>query len=263
MSETPPTTIRSLLAGGARSPRSPSNLKTSVAVMQQASYASVSQLRQNGGHTGIPAKPERRTDNQGSQAENGERHREKDPSHQPKTSTENEEMYILTLRTDKNLHETMTNLRSKHFPPKLNHLDAHITLFHALPKSKLDSHVIPAVKEVTQATTKFELGATTPFKLKKGIAIGMPKDHGGNASRDLHSKLVRKWSDFLSQQDFSFQAHYTIMNKVEDREHIDEAFRDVKDGWKACFGTAEGITLYRYHPSAWHWQADFDFQDRR
>ncbi|KAF2220870.1 hypothetical protein BDZ85DRAFT_185232, partial [Elsinoe ampelina] len=179
--------------------------------------------------------------------------------HQPKTNVEDEQMYILTLLTDRNMHQSMTELRKKYFPPKLNHLDAHITLFHALPESKLESDILPAIKDLAQKTTKFELGATTPFKLKKGIAVGMPKDHGGNASRIVHTVLVRKWSKFLSQQDFSFQAHFTIMNKVDDSQEVDRAFRDVKDQWEACFGTAEGFSLYRYTPAGWHWKENFAF----
>ncbi|KAF4554868.1 Hypothetical protein D9617_3g019370 [Elsinoe fawcettii] len=229
--------------------------------MQQATYASVSQPRRNEG--GQQAHSNGHSPQTGSSKPEGNRHaRERSPTHQPKTNIEDEQMYILTLLTDSNMHQNMTGLRKKYFPPKLNHLGGHVTLFHALPESKLESDIIPALKELALKTKKFELGATTPFKLKKGIAIGMPKDHGGSASRDVHTTLVRKWSDFLSQQDFGFQAHFTIMNKVDDEKEIDQAFHDVKDGWQPCFGTAEGLSLYRYSPKGWHWQNNFDFQDK-
>lgn len=228
--------------------------------MMQTVHHSSSQPRHNGDH-------EQQHNGRNTQANNGQgaprgdgQTRERSPSHKPNTSGTEGQMYILTLLTDQHMHRSMTDLRKKYFPPKLNHLDAHITLFHALPESKLESDVMPAIKDLAHRTNKFELAATTPFKLKKGIAIGMPKDHGGVGSRNVHTTLVRQWSDFLSQQDFGFQAHFTIMNKVDDAKEIDKAFKDLKDGWEPCFGKAEGLSLYRYSPSGWHLMEHFTFQ---
>ena len=40
---------------------------------------------------------------------------------------------ILTAELPPDLHRWATNLRAAHFPPERNHLEAHVTLFHALP----------------------------------------------------------------------------------------------------------------------------------
>ncbi|KAF2153891.1 hypothetical protein K461DRAFT_266991 [Myriangium duriaei CBS 260.36] len=203
----------------------------------------------------------RRNDNApgNSSSDTGDHVRQRSPSQQPQNSHSNEQMYILTLLTNEDLHVAMNDLRKKYFPPELNRLEAHITLFHALPQSQLESKVMPAIDDLVQKTSPFRLGATTPFKLRKGIAIGMPKDHGGNTSRQVHRTLARRWQDFLSQQDQSFQAHFTIMNKVDESERVDRAFQEIQNGWKPYFGTAEGLSLWKYHAGNWEFVKDFRF----
>jgi len=169
-------------------------------------------------------------------------------------------MYILTLTTDPELHRVMNRLRKQYFPPELNKLEAHLTLFHALPRSQLDGKVFPALEALVQKTSPFKLGATTPFKLKKGIAIGLPKDLGGNAARDIHHTLLRQWDDFLSRQDRGgFQAHFTVMNKVDEPENVEKAFNEIQSGWKPSYGTAKGLTLWKYHAGVWEFTRSLDF----
>ena len=40
---------------------------------------------------------------------------------------------ILTAELPEDLHARFTDLRTEHFPPERNYLEAHVTLFHALP----------------------------------------------------------------------------------------------------------------------------------
>lgn len=40
---------------------------------------------------------------------------------------------ILTAMLPNDLHGWATELRNRHFPPERNHLQAHVTLFHAIP----------------------------------------------------------------------------------------------------------------------------------
>ena len=39
----------------------------------------------------------------------------------------------VTAQLPRDLHARYTALRTEHFPPERNYLDAHVTLFHALP----------------------------------------------------------------------------------------------------------------------------------
>ena len=89
----------------------------------------------------------------------------------------------------------MTELRNKYFPKELNRLEAHLTLFHALPGSKLESEIIPHIQNVAGKTKQFGVHAVSPQPLgKKGIAILIPGTEGGETARDIHLELKRPWS---------------------------------------------------------------------
>jgi len=183
------------------------------------------------------------------------------PAHIPRTSSPEKSVYVLTFLTDERLHRTMTELRKEYFPPKLNKLDAHLTLFHALPGSKLEETIIPHLEQTAASTAPFHIMAATPFKLTKGIAVGLPKSAGGDDTRSFHAQLRRDWQDVLSEQDAGgFAAHYTVMNKVDDRSTVKRAFEQVEDSFRACSGTVEGVTLWRYDRGNWEWFRDFKFE---
>lgn len=180
----------------------------------------------------------------------------------PQTTSSENSVYVLTLLTDPHHHETLTSLRTQYFPRHLNKLQAHLTLFHALPGSKLESAIIPTLEAVAAATASFPLAATEPFRLNKGIAISVPDGRGGQAAKDVHARLQRQWAaaGFLSRQDAAgFRAHYTIMNKVDDGEEVTRAFREVEGSWEGCGGRAEGLSLYLYERGYWKHVKDFRF----
>lgn len=182
------------------------------------------------------------------------------PSHVPKTSSAEDSVYVLTLLTDAKHHRTLTETRKKYFPPRLNRLEAHITLFHALPGSLLEESIKPTLREISSKTNQFHLLAATPFRLNKGIAIGLPKSSGGDDARQVHQQLKAAWGDFLSRQDAGgFAAHYTIMNKVDDEKEVQKAFEQVQDEWKGCHGTVLGLSLFKYDRGNWVHNEDFKF----
>jgi len=183
------------------------------------------------------------------------------PTHVPRTTSPEKDVYVLTFLTDSKHHKTMTQWRKDYFPARLNKLDAHLTLFHALPGSKLDDEIIPTLEATAKSTEQFHILAATPFRLKHGIAIGVPKTAGGTTARDVHAKLRDQWRPFLSDQDAGgFAAHYTIMNKVDDDKKVNGAFAEVEQNFQACPGMIEGLSLWRYDRSRWEWARDFVFQ---
>lgn len=169
---------------------------------------------------------------------------------------------MLTILTDKAHHARMTDLRSKYFPKKLNKLAAHLTLFHALPGSVLESKILPFVQEVASQTLPFKVNAAKAFRLKKGIAISVPSQEGGQEGKEVHAKLQTRWAQdgFLSDQDAGgCRLHYTIMNKVDDESTLANAFEEVAKTWKGDSGIAEGLALYQYDRGFWRWQRNFPF----
>ena len=202
-----------------------------------------------------------RSANTGGPRQQQHRRRSPSPSHVPRTTSPEQNVYILTFLTDRKHHQTMTNLRTKYFPPRLNHLDAHLTLFHALPGSKLEGAIIPVLEDAAKSTAPFQIQAATPFRLKRGIAIGVPKPQGGTRAKSIHSQLQNEWRGFLSDQDAGgFAAHYTIMNKVDEAAEVDRAFHEVESSWRPARGSIEGFQLWLYEKGRWVWQQDFPFQ---
>lgn len=154
----------------------------------------------------------------------------------------------------------MTKMREKYFPPRLNRLEAHVTLFHALPESQLEQTIKPVLAEVSKSTAPFPISAAKPFRLSKGIAIGVPKFKGGDDAREVHGRLKESWKDFLSRQDAGgLAAHYTIMNKVDDEAVVQKALSEVEGQWSGCKGTVEGLSLFRYDRGNWVHVQDFHF----
>jgi hypothetical protein len=185
------------------------------------------------------------------------------PSHLPNTATAGQErVYILTLHTTPSHHARLTALRGKYFPRHLNKLSAHLTLFHALPGSKLHSSIIPTIEDIALHTTPFEIHATKAFRLKKGIAIAISKEKGGKQGQAVHRELQRRWGaeGFLSEQDAGgCRLHYTIMNKVDDEDEVEKAFREVVGSFGGDEGVAEGLALWRYDRGFWRAERTFLF----
>lgn len=184
------------------------------------------------------------------------------PSRRPRTPSGEETVYVLTLLTDKRLHNRMTALRNQYFPKNINKLAAHLTLFHALPASKLETSIIPLLKEVSAKTPPFAIKAEKPFRLNKGFAVSISGRIGGFKAMEIHQDLQTVWNqeEFLSEQDAGgCRLHYTLMNKVDDEVEISSAYNELLDSWRAETGTAEGLALWRYDRGFWRWDRAFSF----
>lgn len=165
--------------------------------------------------------------------------------------------YVLTLRTNDDHHESMTRLRTIYFPPKLNKLDAHITLFHALPGEKLETDVLPAIRDIVSGTKSYRIRVTQPFRLKSGIGISIADDveyankgkHGRNMTRIIHAELRKKWHDWLSDQDSQpVRMHYTVMNKVNDDRIVDSALNQLKESFSKGVDVSNGRFDHEHPP---------------
>ncbi|KAL6246600.1 hypothetical protein RBB50_006838 [Rhinocladiella similis] len=178
--------------------------------------------------------------------------------HKARTGNKHEESYILTLHTDRQHHQLMTSLRERYFPPQLNKLDAHIALFRSLPSSRLPQ-IIPDIKALTQSQPTFEVSATSPFLMKHGVGIHVDDPEG--RAEAIFKQLKAKWDPFLSQQDRSFRAHYTLQNKVDDDADVRQTFKEVKEQFHGSRGQVTALTLYRYERGFWKEPQHFPLND--
>lgn len=187
-----------------------------------------------------------------------EYHRQDD--HTPATSQPEAEMYILALRTDSIHHKAVTALRDRYFPQKINKLSAHIALFRALPGSQL-SKVMADIEVVARRTQPFPITTRSPFILAHGhgVALGVRVE----PAKQIFQHLKREWASFLSKQDQSFKAHYTIQNKVDDPKIPRQTLEEVRGEFPGSQGMVEGLSLYLYDRGYWTLKRSFDFTRSR
>lgn len=194
------------------------------------------------------------------------RSRSRSPQQSPRQDAEEEDVYVLTLLTDQTHHERMTEIRDKYFPKKINKLAAHLTLFHALPGSRLEGSLIPTIKDVASRSSRFSITAKQPFRLgKRGIAIAVPQNQGGKQAKEIRNALQAPWKQqgILSQQDAQptgrMFPHYTVMNKVDDDAEVRKAEEELQNGFVPDQGVVEGLGLYLYDKGWWRRVRRFDF----
>ena len=206
-----------------------------------------------------------------SQTQNAQLHQSSDlqyqrrEAHIPKGSNENEPLYVLTLFTDKKHHEYMTALRRQWFPQHLLKVDAHVTLFHALPGSKL-AEIKQDISAIAAGTKKFPIVVDTEgvFEMGKGVGINVSTSGGGQYKPGgIRRELREKWQPFLSKQDNgkNWKAHYTIMNKQDDQEEKRKCLEYLNEGHANHAGTVEGLSLWLYDKGRWRPNEVWKFMD--
>ncbi|EXJ64836.1 hypothetical protein A1O7_01174 [Cladophialophora yegresii CBS 114405] len=178
--------------------------------------------------------------------------------HKAHTGNEHEESYVLTLHTNVEHHKLMTSLREQYFPPALNKLEAHIAVFRALPGSQL-SRIIQDIASVAGSQRPFSITADAPFRMRRGVGIRVVDESG--QAKGIHQELKARWSPFLSHQDRSFQAHYTVQNKVDDEAVVNDTLEELGNHFHGSQGTVIGLALYRYDRGFWRKERDFTFED--
>ncbi|MFN3946314.1 MAG: 2'-5' RNA ligase family protein [Allosphingosinicella sp.] len=107
----------------------------------------------------------------------------------------------------------LQELRRKHYPPELNRVPAHLTLFHHLP---------PGVeRELSQRLAGFaalpppRATLTGILDLGRGTALRVDSE----ALEDMRAELAEALRGLLTPQDQApWRPHITIQNKVEPRE---------------------------------------------
>ena len=169
------------------------------------------------------------------------------PGHTPNTPHAETDVYVLTLKTDAEHHERMAALRKRYFPPKLNKITSHVTLFHALPHSQL-SKIQADIVDLLQWQRPFTIETTEPYLLgTQGVAVGVKSE----AAKRVYRELSHRWHGFLSNQDMAFRPHYTLQNKVEDRSVVEATLEDLRQSFPGSKGEVSGLSLHKYDRGWW------------
>ena len=162
---------------------------------------------------------------------------------------------ILTLTLDATVQTYFNALRQQHFPPKINYLAAHLTLFHHLPGGADGPAVSEQLRQTCRTQPPLPLQVTGLRSLGRGVAFTLENP----ALRALHRDLQTVFGPHLTSQDQQkLQPHVTIQNKVDPavaRQLLAELQADF-----APFGAVgTGLHLWAYRNGPWESVAEFAF----
>ncbi|KAI4181591.1 MAG: hypothetical protein L6R41_006536 [Letrouitia leprolyta] len=174
--------------------------------------------------------------------------------HTPQTAHAESSSYILALNTDPTHHKTVTALRNKYFPAHLNKLSAHIALFRALPGSELPK-IQNAIQNLVLRYHPFQISTGKPFLLSHGVGL----EANVKPAQEIFRTLKAQWSPFLSKQDQSFRAHYTIQNKMDDKRIVQKTLEEVQGSFTGSTGMVTGLSLYLYDRGYWRLKHIYEF----
>jgi 2'-5' RNA ligase len=152
---------------------------------------------------------------------------------------------IVTLQLDEAAQERFDALRRAHFPPERNHLQAHVTLFHALP-GKHEQAVRSDVAASAQRPA-YDVDVVRVRSLGRGVAY----DLRSSVLAAQREQLARRWQPWLTPQDARpHAAHVTVQNKATpDRARA--LLRELADGFAPYAVRATGLALWRYLGGPW------------
>jgi hypothetical protein len=172
-------------------------------------------------------------------------------------SGEGDAPLIVTAQLPRDLHSRFTALRSEHFPPERNYLEAHVTLFHALP-SMCEGEAISLFKRLAAEFAPIEAQVEGVMSLGGGTAIRLSSP----AMLHLRDIIADHFRGMLTQQDQqSPRLHVTVQNKVAAKEAkaLQAALSPVIEPSPFTF---HGIELFRYRGGPWEKIRDFAFRGR-
>ena len=124
-----------------------------------------------------------------------------------------DDTFVLTLRMDELSFARLDEWRRRYFPPDVNFIPAHLTLFDALTPEQVsrleDAHAGVGSQSVP-------LQFVRPFLIGRGVAIAVARGE----LTELQGRLRDALGPGLSRQDRApFHPHVTIQNK-DRRAHV-------------------------------------------
>lgn len=162
---------------------------------------------------------------------------------------------ILTALLHRDMHAWATSLRTAHFPPERNYLEAHVTLFHALP-GRCRDEIIDVCRHLAK-----------DFAPVPGRLVGLMNLGGGTALKlesegmlMLRDQIAAHFHGMLTQQDQQGKRlHVTIQNKVSSKEA--KALQAELEGEILPRDFAfRGLGLFRYCGGPWEAVREFAFR---
>ena len=162
---------------------------------------------------------------------------------------------VLTLALDDEAQRRFEGERQQHFPPTLNRIPAHLSLFHTLPESDETFAVLQAEAERQQT---FALQVSELKSIGKGVAYFLASPD----AKALHRSLSDAFAEVLSSQDRQgFRPHVVVQNKVAPQV-AQETLAQLQASFAKWQVHAVGLDLWRYLGGPWLHLRRFQFGTR-
>jgi 2'-5' RNA ligase len=159
---------------------------------------------------------------------------------------------VLTLALDSASQAHFETLRQQHYPPALNRIPAHVSLFHQLPGTEEVAH---ALQDLTESATAFPIQVTGVRSLGRGVAFTLAAPE----LISLHSELARRFDTHLIPQDRQrFKPHIVVQNKVEPAK-AKELLSHLQAGFAPLQAQATGLLWWEYLGGPWRLLEQFAF----
>jgi hypothetical protein len=159
---------------------------------------------------------------------------------------------VLTLALDEPAQARFEAMRQRWFPPELNRIPAHLTLFHTLPEAK---ETADTLARVAASVSAFSMRVVQVRSIGRGVAFFLD---AVQANR-LHGNLRVAFADVLSAQDRQgFKPHVVAQNKVSPAVAKD-TLALLQAGFQPWTCQAVGLDLWRYMGGPWEFMRRFEF----
>lgn len=156
------------------------------------------------------------------------------------------EPLILTLRFDPASEARFGAARERWFPPRLNVVPAHLTLFHHLPGEELAA-VGREIESLAATTPPFAARVAEVIPLGAGWAYRVRSERLDG----LRARLATAFAPWLRRQDArGFRAHVTIQNKVS-RATAAACADEIRAEFVPWEAEVTGLRLWAYCGGPW------------
>lgn len=162
---------------------------------------------------------------------------------------------ILTLTLDEASQAFFDAQRKKYFPPKINYLSAHLTLFHALPGTEEAAISQDLAEAAATQSGPLPLQVTGLKFMGRGVMYTLDNPE----LPALHRRLQRQWQAWLSPQDQQgLRPHITAQNKV-DPAVARALFDELSADFQPFEVQGTGLALWAYQGGPWELRQRFAF----
>ena len=161
-----------------------------------------------------------------------------------------ETTYILTAELDEDSFAWLDALRRQHFPPARNVLSAHLTMFHRLSASQVDT-----LRRVAVPSAPIGLSFDSLRFLGSGVAFNV---RSAELERLRHD-IAQSVGDGLSRQDSQkWMPHVTVQNKVQ-ADIAKGLFAALDETFVHRNGCATGLVVWEYLGGPWKLERRISF----